>query len=173
MVYLCTTPSYYLADHIWRLIYTPVWFVLTLRLSKASSYCVCGVRVLVGCSIIVIYLNESTSHCSPIHPDTLGGLSLMLLPATYCAIYRICSFLQILDLNVAAESLGVQKRRIYDITNVLEGINLIRKKSKNNIQWRFVWNDMILSHQNAYFIPYRFMTPASPATSRAFCAMAK
>lgn len=30
----------------------------------------------------------------------------------------------------------VQKRRIYDITNVLEGISLIEKKSKNNIQWR-------------------------------------
>ena len=30
----------------------------------------------------------------------------------------------------------VQKRRIYDITNVLEGINLIDKKSKNNIQWK-------------------------------------
>jgi len=28
----------------------------------------------------------------------------------------------------------VQKRRIYDITNVLEGIQLIEKKSKNNIQ---------------------------------------
>lgn len=40
-----------------------------------------------------------------------------------------------LDLNRAAEVLGVQKRRIYDITNVLEGIQLIRKKSKNNIQW--------------------------------------
>ena len=32
--------------------------------------------------------------------------------------------------------LQVQKRRIYDITNVLEGINLIDKKSKNNIQWK-------------------------------------
>lgn len=30
----------------------------------------------------------------------------------------------------------MQKRRIYDITNVLEGIGLIEKKSKNNIQWR-------------------------------------
>ena len=30
----------------------------------------------------------------------------------------------------------VQKRRIYDITNVLEGIGLIEKKSKNNIQWK-------------------------------------
>lgn len=40
-----------------------------------------------------------------------------------------------LDLNRAAELLEVQKRRIYDITNVLEGIQLIRKKSKNHIQW--------------------------------------
>ena len=30
----------------------------------------------------------------------------------------------------------MQKRRIYDITNVLEGIGLIEKKSKNNIQWK-------------------------------------
>lgn len=30
----------------------------------------------------------------------------------------------------------VQKRRIYDITNVLEGIGLIEKKSKNNIIWK-------------------------------------
>ena len=37
-----------------------------------------------------------------------------------------------INLNRAAESIGVQKRRIYDITNVLEGIGLIEKKSKNN-----------------------------------------
>ena len=42
----------------------------------------------------------------------------------------------ILDLNQAATALGVQKRRIYDITNVLEGIGLIEKRSKNNIQWK-------------------------------------
>lgn len=41
-----------------------------------------------------------------------------------------------LDLNQAATMLKVQKRRIYDITNVLEGIGLIEKKSKNNIHWR-------------------------------------
>jgi len=42
----------------------------------------------------------------------------------------------ILDLKTAADILAVkQKRRIYDITNVLEGIGLIEKKSKNSIQW--------------------------------------
>ncbi|KAM8827199.1 transcription factor E2F3 [Synchiropus picturatus] len=41
----------------------------------------------------------------------------------------------VLDLNLAADTLQVQKRRLYDITNVLEGIHLIKKKSKNNIQW--------------------------------------
>jgi len=41
----------------------------------------------------------------------------------------------ILDLNIAANALGVQKRRIYDITNVLEGIALIEKRSKNHVAW--------------------------------------
>lgn len=43
----------------------------------------------------------------------------------------LCSLCQ------AADTLAVrQKRRIYDITNVLEGIGLIEKKSKNSIQWK-------------------------------------
>ncbi|KAJ8273140.1 hypothetical protein GJAV_G00097900 [Gymnothorax javanicus] len=41
----------------------------------------------------------------------------------------------VVDLNQAAEALKVQKRRLYDITNVLEGVRLLKKKSKNNIQW--------------------------------------
>ncbi|KAL2503138.1 Transcription factor E2FA [Forsythia ovata] len=41
-----------------------------------------------------------------------------------------------LDLNKAADTLQVQKRRIYDITNVLEGIGLIEKKLKNRIRWK-------------------------------------
>ncbi|XP_009133061.1 transcription factor E2FA isoform X1 [Brassica rapa] len=43
-----------------------------------------------------------------------------------------------LDLNKAAEVLEVQKRRIYDITNVLEGIDLIEKPFKNRILWKGV-----------------------------------
>lgn len=45
----------------------------------------------------------------------------------------------IVNLNEAAEKLNVQKRRLYDITNVLEGINLIEKVGKNSIRWRFVF----------------------------------
>ena len=31
--------------------------------------------------------------------------------------------------------LEVPKRRIYDITNVLEGINLIQRYKKNHVRW--------------------------------------
>ncbi len=54
---------------------------------------------------------------------------------------RFCELLHsspdgVLDLNEAAETLSVQKRRIYDITNVLEGVGLILKASKNHIKWK-------------------------------------
>uniref|UniRef100_A0A915LTD4 E2F/DP family winged-helix DNA-binding domain-containing protein n=1 Tax=Meloidogyne javanica TaxID=6303 RepID=A0A915LTD4_MELJA len=42
----------------------------------------------------------------------------------------------VLNLNEAAELLGVPKRRLYDITNVLEGVDLIEKIGKNSIKWR-------------------------------------
>ena len=41
-----------------------------------------------------------------------------------------------LDLNAAVKELGVQKRRIYDITNVLEGVGLIEKRTRNHIAWK-------------------------------------
>eukprot|EP00727_Mastigamoeba_balamuthi_P002334 m51a1_g12098 Transcription factor E2F (1453) ;mRNA; f:2-5293 len=42
----------------------------------------------------------------------------------------------LVDLNETAVALGVQKRRIYDITNVLEGIGVVEKTSKNRVRWR-------------------------------------
>jgi sugar-specific transcriptional regulator TrmB len=39
------------------------------------------------------------------------------------------------DLNDAVRQLSVQKRRIYDITNVLEGIGYVEKLHKNKIKW--------------------------------------
>jgi len=53
----------------------------------------------------------------------------------------------LLDLNGAAEQLNVQKRRIYDITNVLEGIGLIKKTAKNHIQWKGSGSDREVLHR--------------------------
>ncbi len=41
----------------------------------------------------------------------------------------------LIDLNDVAASLQVAKRRVYDITNVLEGVGVIRKEGKNNVKW--------------------------------------
>ncbi|CDP22211.1 unnamed protein product, partial [Coffea canephora] len=41
----------------------------------------------------------------------------------------------ILDLNEAAKTLEMSKRRIYDITSVLGGIGLIEKELKSTIRW--------------------------------------
>ena len=38
------------------------------------------------------------------------------------------------DLNKAAEQIGVKKRRLYDITNVLEGVGALKKISKNVVK---------------------------------------
>ncbi|KAI8379193.1 E2F/DP family winged-helix DNA-binding domain-containing protein [Radiomyces spectabilis] len=66
--------------------------------------------------------------------------SLGLLTKKFIALLRSSAHGN-LDLNRAAALLKVQKRRIYDITNVLEGIQLIEKNSKNHVQW--------IGHDNA------------------------
>ncbi|XP_051991357.1 transcription factor E2F3-like [Xyrauchen texanus] len=60
--------------------------------------------------------------------------SLGFLTKKFCQLLAQSSD-GVLDLNKAAIELNVQKRRLYDITNVLEGVHLIKKSSKNNIQW--------------------------------------
>ena len=45
--------------------------------------------------------------------------------------------------------LDVQKRRIYDITNVLEGIGLIAKYKKNKIRW--AGHDNMRKTQSQYY----------------------
>lgn len=42
---------------------------------------------------------------------------------------------RVVNLNEASTRLAVAKRRIYDITNVLEGIGLLQKTSKNVTRW--------------------------------------
>ncbi|XP_028831799.1 transcription factor E2F5 isoform X5 [Denticeps clupeoides] len=62
--------------------------------------------------------------------------SLGLLTIRFVALLRDAED-GLLDLKTAADTLAVkQKRRIYDITNVLEGVGLIDKKTKNTVRWR-------------------------------------
>jgi transcription factor E2F3 len=67
----------------------------------------------------------------------IAVFSLLTLPppTLFCSVLQ-SSISGAIDLNDAAIQLSVQKRRIYDITNVLEGVGLIEKRSKNVIAWR-------------------------------------
>jgi len=60
--------------------------------------------------------------------------SLSVLTRKFIHLIRTAPNLTI-DLNEAVQDLKVQKRRIYDITNVLEGIGYIEKANKNKIRW--------------------------------------
>merc|ERR1712209_263573 len=74
--------------------------------------------------------------------------SLGLLTKKFVSLFHSSSSGTV-DLNKASESLNVQKRRIYDITNVLEGIGLVEKKSKNMVAWSGVQHHEGLTAQQA------------------------
>ncbi|XP_020289010.1 transcription factor E2F2-like isoform X2 [Pseudomyrmex gracilis] len=78
--------------------------------------------------------NSLTGH-TPTKKRTRYDTSLSLLTKKFIHLVE-SSRNGVVDLNIASEKLEVQKRRIYDITNVLEGIGILEKKSKNNIQWK-------------------------------------
>uniref|UniRef100_A0A452J6Y4 E2F/DP family winged-helix DNA-binding domain-containing protein n=1 Tax=Gopherus agassizii TaxID=38772 RepID=A0A452J6Y4_9SAUR len=88
-------------------------------------------------------VSSSSSSSSAGGPAAGGGSSrheksLGLLTTKFVSLLQEAKD-GVLDLKAAADALAVrQKRRIYDITNVLEGIDLIEKKSKNSIQWKGV-----------------------------------
>lgn len=72
---------------------------------------------------------------TPAKKNTRYDTSLSLLTKRFTALLE-SSPDGVVNLNRAAAELEVQKRRIYDITNVLEGIGILEKKAKNNIQWK-------------------------------------
>ncbi|KAK8683327.1 hypothetical protein V6N13_039391 [Hibiscus sabdariffa] len=79
-------------------------------------------------------LGSPGNNVTPVGPSRYDS-SLGLLTRKFINLIKQAED-GILDLNKAADTLEVQKRRIYDITNVLEGIGLIEKKIKNRIQWK-------------------------------------
>ena len=74
--------------------------------------------------------HSSSKKYSIYHPDS----SLGVLTKKFVALIQNAPN-KCIEINDATRTLQVQKRRIYDITNVLEGIGLIEKKHKNRIRW--------------------------------------
>ena len=81
------------------------------------------------CSLIELNKNMNGLGRSR-HDNSLGELTKKFIKLIKDSENRC------LDLNIAVDILQVQKRRIYDITNVLEGIGLIEKCIKNKIRWK-------------------------------------
>ncbi|MGH0149467.1 UNVERIFIED_CONTAM: hypothetical protein FKN15_046243 [Acipenser sinensis] len=73
-------------------------------------------------------------HSMDKHPKARFDASLVHLTKRFMDMVRVAPE-GILDLNNVARTLGVRKRRVYDITNVLDGIQLVQKRTKNQIQW--------------------------------------
>lgn len=80
-------------------------------------------------SLIYIQIKVLLEVTKGRHDNSLG-----VLTRKFVALIKTSPDLTI-DLNDAVKILNVQKRRIYDITNVLEGIGYIEKKLKNTIKW--------------------------------------
>ena len=78
---------------------------------------------------------KKPKRATPTKKNTRYDTSLGLLTQKFSALLED-SPNGVVDLNKASQQLNLQKLRIYDITNVLEGIGIIEKKSKNNIQWK-------------------------------------
>ncbi|KAG5459031.1 MAG: E2F/DP family winged-helix DNA-binding domain-containing protein [Olpidium bornovanus] len=70
----------------------------------------------------------------PSYAGAAGDTSLSLLTRKFMQLLRNATPND-LDLNLAADELGVQKRRVYDITNVLQGLGYVAKSKKNRIRW--------------------------------------
>jgi len=91
------------------------------------------VAVAVGRPLVAIDLKMALNV---LDPNSRFEKSLGLLTTRFVNLLQEAED-GILDLKKAADTLNVrQKRRIYDITNVLEGIGLIEKRNKNCIKWK-------------------------------------
>ncbi|KAM6954369.1 transcription factor E2F6 [Aplochiton taeniatus] len=72
--------------------------------------------------------------CQYLNQNGDGNLSLGKLTVRFLELL-FSSADGVLDLNEAVQNLKTRKRRIYDITNVLQGIRVIRKDSANKVKW--------------------------------------
>jgi len=103
------------------------------KISWKTGWLFKEVAVAVGRPLVAIDLKMALNV---LDPNSRFEKSLGLLTTRFVNLLQEAED-GILDLKKAADTLNVrQKRRIYDITNVLEGIGLIEKGNKNCIKWK-------------------------------------
>ncbi|KAE8668612.1 E2F transcription factor-like E2FF [Hibiscus syriacus] len=76
---------------------------------------------------------ESESNSRPLY--CRKEKSLGLLCSNFLALYNQDS-VQTIGLDDAASKLGVERRRIYDVVNILESIGVVARKGKNQYLWK-------------------------------------
>ncbi|KAL6758066.1 hypothetical protein V8C86DRAFT_1578449 [Haematococcus lacustris] len=121
----CSLYSYPMGDIGFNLLYP------TIKMDAARKRKT-GRAVQGGTTIDTQQGDTTTSHCPA--ASSRSDKALGAWTRRFMALL-LSSKGQKLDLNLAAEQLDVQKRRIYDITNVMEGIGLIEKLGQNMVKW--------------------------------------
>eukprot|EP00040_Diaphanoeca_grandis_P044434 m.12316 g.12316 ORF g.12316 m.12316 type:complete len:579 (+) comp9245_c0_seq1:746-2482(+) len=76
----------------------------------------------------------ATKASSATKPPSRKDKSLGLLSENFLQLF-IGSETDEICLDAVAEKLGVERRRIYDIVNVLEGVEVVVRKAKNRYTW--------------------------------------
>ncbi|KAI4351528.1 hypothetical protein L6164_005888 [Bauhinia variegata] len=61
--------------------------------------------------------------------------SLGLITSNFLKLYD-CHGIGIIGLDDAAKQLGVQRRRMYDVVNILESVGIVSRKAKNQYSWK-------------------------------------
>jgi E2F/DP family winged-helix DNA-binding domain len=77
---------------------------------------------------------DRSSHKALSYPLT-GALFSPCSVMLFCSSAANCSPDGIISLDAVSATLGVERRRIYDVTNILEALDMVSRKTKNAYIW--------------------------------------